>query len=271
VSRLEELVALTRLTLSKLDTDLRGGPIRAWASDMVNPSESQFRSLQVWMRNVLQRWLPTVTGQATAFLGSLVFGLAIMAISLFYFFLDGPAMIRSAMALSPLDDEYEQQLLAEFDQVSRAVVVATLLSAVVQGLLAGIGYFAVGTQSVFLLTLFTMVLALVPFVGAAAVWLPVCLWLGIVHGRWPAAIMLGIWGAGVVSMADNVIKPIVLHGQSRLHPLLALLSVLGGVNALGPIGILVGPMVVSILQVVLTMINKELLQMRLSPSPPPPA
>ncbi len=59
-------------------------------------------------------------------------------------------------------------------------------------------------------------------------------------------------------MADNVIKPWVLHGQSNLHPLLALLSVLGGVKTLGPIGLLVGPMVVSFLQALLNMLNTEL-------------
>ena len=57
---------------------------------------------------------------------------------------------------------------------------------------------------------------------------------------------------------DNVVKPWVLHGRSNLHPLLALLSVLGGVRALGPIGILVGPMVVAFLQTLLNMVHSEL-------------
>ena len=63
---------------------------------------------------------------------------------------------------------------------------------------------------------------------------------------------------GVVSTVDNIIKPIVLHGQSKLHPLLALLSVLGGVGALGPIGIFVGPIAVAFLQAALTMLQTEL-------------
>jgi predicted PurR-regulated permease PerM len=61
-----------------------------------------------------------------------------------------------------------------------------------------------------------------------------------------------------VSTVDNIIKPIVLHGQSKLHPLLALLSVLGGVGALGPIGIFVGPIAVAFLQAALTMLQVEL-------------
>ena len=94
-------------------------------------------------------------------------GLAIMVIGLYYFLADGPAMIDTVMDLSPLDYEYEQELLARFGEVSRAVVVATLLSAVVQGTLAGIGYsFALSPGSpIFLLTALTMATALVPFVA----------------------------------------------------------------------------------------------------------
>jgi predicted PurR-regulated permease PerM len=193
-----------------------------------------------------------------------------MVISLYYFLADGPQMIAAVMHLSPLDPGYEKELLERFGQVSRAVVVATLLSAVVQGSLAGLGYsFALPREApVFLLTALTMVTAMVPFVGAAAVWVCVCGWVylygeRVVNGEtitgdpWTAAI-LALYCTIVVSGIDNVIKPFILHGQSKLHPLLALLSILGGVQVLGPVGILVGPMLVSFLQALLNMLRKEL-------------
>jgi predicted PurR-regulated permease PerM len=133
-----------------------------------------------------------------------------------------------------------------------------LLSAVVQGILAGFGYFFAGLDSVFLLTMLTMLFALIPFVGATAVWLPCALWLFLFEDRTAAAVALAVYGALVVSMADNVIKPLVLQGRSNMHPLLALLSVLGGVKAMGPIGIVVGPMVVAFLQPLLVMLQTEL-------------
>jgi predicted PurR-regulated permease PerM len=108
-------------------------------------------------------------------------------------------------------------------------------------------------------------MALIPFVGAAAVWVPVALWLffhepnGVDEPHRLSAILLAIYGIGVISLADNVIKPFILHGQSNLHPLLALLSVLGGVQALGPIGILVGPMVVVFMQTLLNILHNEML------------
>lgn len=189
---------------------------------------------------------------------SILFGLAIMVLAVYYFFADGPAMIDTVMRLSPLEDRHELRLLEEFSKISRTVVVATLLSALVQGLLACPAYYFVGLDAVFFLMLLTMLMALVPFLGAAIVWVPCCLWLYAGADRPGAAIALAIYCVVVVSMADNVVKPLVLHGQSKLHPLLALLSVLGGVQALGPIGILVGPMIVVFLQALLVMVQAEL-------------
>lgn len=188
----------------------------------------------------------------------LIVGLAIMIISVYFFLADGPGMIVTIMHLSPLDDRYELELLNKFSNVSRSVVVATLLSAFAQGVLAGIGYYLAGIQIVFALTGLTMLLAVVPFLGAASVWLPTAAWLLLGEERPVAAAVLALYGLAVVSTIDNFIKPFILHGQSNLHPLLALLSVLGGVAAMGPIGILVGPMAVAFLQALLGMLRREI-------------
>jgi predicted PurR-regulated permease PerM len=238
--------------------DLMGGPFWSWLTDRVNPTATQLDSLRVNAQRWLRNLLPSVAGQATAIVGGSLLGLAIMSLGVFYFLKDGPAMMQSLMSLSPLEDRYERQLVTEFESMSRAVVLATLLSAVAQAFLAGIAYVAAGFDSVFLLIMLTFIFAMVPFIGAAAVWFPACLWLAVVDERILAAVLLGLYCVSVVSMADNLIKPYVLHGRSNLHPLLALLSVLGGVQALGPIGILVGPMVVSFLQALLNILNNEL-------------
>lgn len=202
-------------------------------------------------------WIP----KGLKALATFLIGVVVMTLAVFYFFLDGPAMIRSISRLLPLNDDYEIELLEKFSEVSRAVVVATVLSAVVQGVLAGIGYwFALpGGSPVVLLTVVTTALAMVPFVGALAVWAPVAAYLILQGGDffWPG-VGLALYGALLVSTIDNVIKPVVLHGQSKLHPLLALLSILGGITVLGPVGILVGPMLVAFLQALLNMLRREL-------------
>jgi len=269
----ERTEALTDVQVEyrELRTSLLGGPIWKWVIELVNPSKEQINEWISQGTGSVTRWLPSITNTATSLIAGLVVGLGIMSVAMFYFFLDGAKMINTFMHLSPLDDRHEMELLQEFDKVGRAVVLATLLSAVAQGILGGIGYKLVGLDSVFLLTLLTAVLALIPFVGAAAIWVPACLYIAFVKEpidpegartwMFAKAGFLAAYGTLIVSMADNVIKPWVLQGQSKLHPLLALLSVLGGVQALGPIGILIGPMVVAFLQVLLTILQREISSM----------
>lgn len=236
---------------------LVGGGLRYEVVNLLNPTEQELRKLN-------SRMMPTVAGRlgywggATgAFVFNLLFNLTIMAVALYYFLADGPSMVQTVMRLSPLDDEYEQLLLDDFNRATRAVVMATLLGAVAQGVVAGLGYWVIGAKLVFFLTLLTTVMALVPFVGAMSVWLPVSCWIMFVEQRYLAGGLLAAWGFCAVSMVDNIVKPAVLHGQSNLHPLLALLSVLGGVQALGPVGILIGPMIVVFLQSSLTILQRE--------------
>ncbi len=210
------------------------------------------------LRRVAEEVAGPVAKRAPTVLAKFVIGVVVMIVSFFYFLVDGPRMLEGVTRLVPLDRRYQWQLLAEFEEISRAVVSSTLLAAITQALLAGVGYAVAGLDGVFLLTLLTFFGALVPFVGAAVVWGAASLYLlFFVQDTW-AAVGLALWGSLVVSTIDNVIKPLVLQGQSKLHPLLALLSVLGGVGALGPVGIFVGPIVVAFLQAALTMLQAEL-------------
>ena len=237
-----------------------GGSVTSWLKEQANPTDEQIESVLRTSTTTAGSPLLALGGDTLAIVGKLLFGMIITIAALFFFFAEGATMLNAAIRLSPLEEKYVRELVAEFERVCRAVVTATLLSAVVQGILAGIGFYFAGlTNSVALLTLLTMVLAMVPFTGAATVWVPVCLYLYFVQNNLLAASLLAVYGTFVVSAADNFIKPIVLHGQSNLHPLLALLSVLGGIQALGPIGIIVGPMVVVFLQTLLKILQRELL------------
>jgi predicted PurR-regulated permease PerM len=215
-------------------------------------------SVNAELKKAAENVIGPLAKRAPIVLAKLLIGLIVMTVALFYFLADGRRMFEAVTRLVPLDTRYQWQLLQEFEEVSRAVVSSTLLAAIAQAVLAGIGFYVAGLGNVFLLTLLTFFGALVPFVGAAAVWGSASLYLlFFVKDTWAAA-GLALWGLCVVSTVDNIIKPIVLHGQSKLHPLLALLSVLGGVGALGPIGIFVGPIAVAFLQAALTMLQIEI-------------
>lgn len=240
---------------------LLGGPVWAYLKEIANPRPEEFARYSQGLSNWIKENFLSLTGRATQLLFSLVFNGLIMIVAVYFFLLDGHRMITAIKYFSPMDDRHEQELIDEFGKVSRAVVVATLAAAAVQGLLAGIGFYFAGVEAVFLLMMLTGIAALVPFIGAAAIWFPTCVYLYLIEDQLIPAVLLFIWGAAVVSTVDNLIKPLILHGQSNIHPLLGLLSVLGGVAALGPIGILVGPMVVAFLQTMLGILQRELVEM----------
>ena len=253
-----------KLLLSELEvafddfkTQQLGGKTRAWAATLLNPTEEQSEVYITKLTNQLRDTLFVFGGKGLTYILFMVGGSIVMIVSFYFFLLDGKSMINAFKRLSPLDDQHEQELVDQFSRVSRAVVVATLLSALVQGLLAGVGFYFASLESIFLLTVLSAVLAMVPFLGAASVWIPCALYLYFIDNNMTAAIGLGIYGAAVISMADNVIKPLVLHGQSKLHPLFAFLSVIGGLAMLGPIGILIGPMIVAFLQTLLEILHNE--------------
>lgn len=248
-----------RAEFQSLKTELLGGGLLAFAREKANPTKEEREQMIASIVNYTQPRLLSITGATGSFVIKFIFGSVILVVATFFFLYDGPSMIKTVMYLSPLDDAYEQELLLEFDRISRAVVLATLLSAVVQGLTAGLGYAVAGMEYLTLLIMLTTVFAMVPFVGPAVIWIPVCLYIGVYEERVTTAICLAAWGVLVVGTVDNFVKAFVLHGQSQLHPLLALLSVLGGVQALGPVGIVVGPMVVAMLQTLLGILQRELL------------
>jgi predicted PurR-regulated permease PerM len=251
-----------------------GGRSHELTKRLSDAADELLQKYAAWTGNQLD--VESLVKEASSWLGRAVlgavgatirilFGLAIMMIALYYFLADGPSMVRALMQLSPLDESYEIELLEKFGSISRSVVLATMLSAIAQGAVAGIGYWFLlpSAAPLFLLIALTMVMAIVPFIGAAGVWVPTCLGLLALGGDtpgsyWVAALALALYCTIFVSIVDNVVKPFVLHGQANLHPLLALLSILGGVQVLGAVGILVGPMLVSFLQALLNMLHKEL-------------
>jgi predicted PurR-regulated permease PerM len=205
----------------------------------------------------LKEWLTPLALKTPAFIGGFFINAFITVFALYYFLADGTDLVAATTELVPIDSKYQRQLVAKFVEMSRAVATATLVTAIIQGILAAIGYYFAGLDGVVLLMILTAFAAFIPIVGSSIVWVPCALWL-IAGDHLAAGIVLAAWCLVMAMTVDNVVKPMILHGQAKLHPLLALLSVLGGVAAMGPIGIFVGPMAVAFLQTGLRMLNLEL-------------
>ncbi|QDU46300.1 putative inner membrane protein [Symmachiella dynata] len=177
-------------------------------------------------------------------------------IGLFYFLADGPVLLAATRELIPVNQDYQQQLLHRFNKVIRAVVLATFAAALGQGIAtAAVLYFFVG--HFFLLSIVCTLTAMIPLIGTWLVWAPVAIWLAA-DGHWGSALFVTAYGTIFIGTLDNIIRTYVLHSDAKLHPLLAFVSVLGGLQAMGLWGIFVGPTVASCLHALVKIFNTEL-------------
>jgi predicted PurR-regulated permease PerM len=260
-----------RAALNQFNGDLYGGPIAAWFKQNVNVEPDMLQNVLDRVRTSLGPLALGTTQFIISLTLQLTIGLAVMLLATYYFLADGRAMVASTMRLTPIDNNYLEQLGQEFANLTRAIVLSMLLSSVAQGMLALPAFYFAGFHSVFLLTLATMICAMVPFVGSTIVWIPCGLWIAFFEGQIVPALVFAAYFIVVVGLSDNLIKPLVLHGRTSLHPLPALLSVIGGVEALGPIGVFVGPMVVALMHTLLVMLRRELNRLDGKPTFIPPS
>ena len=144
---------------------------------------------------------------------------------------------------------------------------ALIVVPVVQGILAGIGFMIFGVPSPFVWGTGVILAATVPILGSPLAWIPACVYL-FVHGSTGAAVGLFLFCLVLVSGSDNVVKPLLLRGTARIHPLLGFLSILGGVIAFGVFGFLIGPVVLSLVISAIRIYKLDVLR-RGCPAEPP--
>ncbi len=195
-------------------------------------------------------------GMLGAVVGGLI-GLTMFLIALYYFLCDGSTLLTATEKLIPVQVDYQRQLIHEFNRVVQAVVSATMFSSIAQGAATAIALFIVGFHSIFLLFVVSTFASLIPIAGTWMVWGPCAVWLAY-QGSWWSAIFLAVVGIAVIGTMDNVIKAYVLQSDTSLHPLLAFVSVFGGMQVMGLWGIFVGPIVACCLHALVKIFNTEL-------------
>ncbi|HEX5530729.1 MAG TPA: AI-2E family transporter [Methylomirabilota bacterium] len=216
-----------------------------WVETMAPVSADQIHD---WLASGAQALLQGLVAVSGAFvvgaLNALV-GLGITLFLLFFFLRDGDRMVATAVGLIPMAAERRSHLVDHIAAVIRAVVFGSLLTALVQGLLVGVGFAVVGLPSPVVFGAVAAVAALIPLIGTALVWVPAAGVL-FLQGRWIAGLFLLGWSVAVVSSADNVVRPLFISGRAQISTLPVFLGLLGGVSAFGPIGLVVGPVVVAL-------------------------
>lgn len=214
----------------------------------------QLRSVAEWF-----------TGNITQILAGTVSTIFIFVISLigaFYFFRDGKDFLQILIKISPLPDKEDTVILQRMAQAIRSVATGTLLIALIQGTLVAIGFSIVGIPNVILWGSVASVLAIIPGVGTGLVTFTAIFWL-FYTGQIFFGIILTVWAMFIVGLVDNILGPILMSRGNNLHPFLILIAVLGGIALFGPIGFIVGPMIVTLFVVLLEIYSQYIVKEQL--------
>lgn len=171
--------------------------------------------------------------------------LGLMLYMAFFMLRDGDKLVEILMRALPLGNERENLLFSKFAEVVRATVKGNLLVAAVQGLLGGFIFWALDIHGALLWGVVMTLLSLIPVIGAGLIWGPVAIYLFAI-GEWVQGLILVAFGAGVIGLADNILRPLLVGRDTKLPDYIVLLSTLGGFSLFGMNGFVLGPLVAAL-------------------------
>ena len=180
-------------------------------------------------------------------------------VSLYFFLVDREKIKAEVIALSPLKRAIDDTMTARLVATVRGVVFGSLIVAIVQGIVAAIGLTVAGVPGSLIWAGLVVIAAQVPMVGTSVIMIPAVIYL-FATGHTVAAFGLLIWSMFAVGLVDNMVAPFVVGKRTRMHALLILLSMLGGLNAFGPIGFILGPTILAAFLVLLELYKAGILE-----------
>jgi predicted PurR-regulated permease PerM len=169
----------------------------------------------------------------------------LMIIALFFFLKDGDRFISKLVAVSPFRDSYDREIVSRISTTISSVVKGSLLIGLIQGFLVGLGLFIFSVPNAFLWGIVASLAAFVPGLGTSLVVFPSVIYL-FLTGNSPYAFGLALWGMILVGTIDNILAPTFYKKGTKVHSLIMLFSVLGGLSFFGPEGFIFGPVIVSV-------------------------
>ena len=197
-------------------------------------------------------WVARHGAQVVGGLAGMVVSFFLVLLSAFYFFVAGPDLLRELAILSPLPRRYDRELAGKLSAVIDATFRGQVMTSLAQGAATTVGLLIASVPGALLWGSVAAILSLLPMVGAAVVWVPATIYLGIQaylgHGSWGWCIFMALWGVLVVSMIDNVVRPWVMRGRAELPAIPLLFAVLGGLQAFGFLGLVIGPLIFSLVK-----------------------
>ena len=230
------------------------GPWLRWLDQFVDIERLQSPA---FLRATLERWTGTLANSTIGVVGgavSIVVQMLLVVFTMFYLFRDGDAIRRAAFDMLPLERSQTRDVVARTKEVVGATVYGVIVIVLIQGSLGAFIFWALGLPSPLLWGVVMFFLSMIPMAGAFLVWAPAALFLAFT-GTWTRAIILVVWGVLVVGSIDNVLSPRLVGHRTRLHELLVFFSVLGGLEAFGVLGVVLGPVIVAVTLAIIEMVR----------------
>jgi predicted PurR-regulated permease PerM len=257
---------------SQVTKDMQSGDLWHWVSAKVDALKLYLTHLNLPLPPGdinLAQIVQTAVGKASAFIYTnaiglikgftvFFFDLLLVLFIAFFMFLQGDDFIKAIKELSPLDPVHNDEILRETEVTIKATLWGTVIVAVAQGTLGGVGFWIFGLPQPAFWGTVMIPAAVIPVVGSAIIWGPAAVYL-LFTGHITAGVGLIIWGGVLVSLIDNILKPILMKGSSETPSIFILFSILGGLTYFGMIGFILGPLILSFLLSLLRIYQKTIL------------
>jgi len=219
--------------------------ISLWLHDRISFDAARSSTL---LTEQLNNLVAALLGHSMGLAGdvlSVFFKAFFVMFTMYYLFRDGNRIVQALPGVLPFKKSQSEALIGRVEEVVGAGVYGVVSIATIQGLLAGLGFWILGVPSPVLWAVLTAFVCMIPIAASFFVWLPASIYL-IATGHLTKGVLLIIWGALVISIIDNFLRPKLIRKQTKLHELFIFFSVLGGIKVFGLIGIVVGPVVLAI-------------------------
>jgi predicted PurR-regulated permease PerM len=208
------------------------------------------------MTNVIYSFVTRITNSVMTAFSDVILNFPTLAlqliVTLFVFFFtlrDGEKLINYVQSLLPFPKSVEKRLFKSTKEITYSVLYGQVVIGILQGLLAGVGFFIFGINNALFLTFLAAIAGILPIIGTALVWVPVAIYL-IITGNIGAFIGVSIFGI-LSSIMENTIKPAFVAKRTNVNPVVILLGMIGGLLFFGILGIILGPLILSYLLIVL--------------------
>lgn len=194
-----------------------------------------------------QAFSTNLVSQSTEFLKSIawmILNFFLLVFTMYFFYKDGESIVAYVEKIMPVPHPYSREIFQKFKQVSLAMLYGIFLTAILQGILGGIGLAVAGIRNPIFWGTLMALFGMLPIGGTGIIWLPASIFL-LAGGHYIAGIGLLIWGGLIVAFVDNLVKPIVISTQTKIYPLATFLVVIGGLLVFGLKGAIIAPMVLA--------------------------